>query len=77
MPVSIAEALAVPRVAEPALHVDDWPTYWFVRLEKAVEIGDHQAAADLQQHLARLGVHVRYGKPRKPRDPRKAVGRDA
>src|SRR5262245_52625213 len=42
----------------------DWPLYWFARLEKAVEEGDHQAAAEAQQQLARLGVRVSYGRPR-------------
>jgi hypothetical protein len=41
----------------------DWPLYWFARLEKAVEDGDHQAAAEAQQALARLGVRVAYGRP--------------
>ncbi len=44
--------------------VTDWPLYWFARLEKAVDQGDHQTAADAQQQLARLGVHVTYGRPR-------------
>ncbi len=43
----------------------DWPLYWFARLEKAVEAGDHQAAAEAQRNLARLGVHVNYGRPSK------------
>ena len=41
----------------------DWPLYWFARLEKAVEQGDHQAAAEAQRELARLGVRVAYGRP--------------
>ena len=49
----------------------DWPLYWFARLEKAVDAGDHRAAAEAQRHLARLGVRVRYGRPR----PRKGVSR--
>jgi hypothetical protein len=44
--------------------VIDWPLYWFVKLEKAVDSGDHQAAAEAQRHLARLGVRVKYGCPR-------------
>ena len=44
----------------------DWPLYWFARLEKAVEEGDHQAAAEAQRHLTRLGVRVNYGRPRQP-----------
>jgi hypothetical protein len=42
----------------------DWPVWWFVRLEAAVEQGDHAAAADAQRELERLGVSVRYGRPR-------------
>jgi len=41
----------------------DWPLYWFAKLEKAVEGGDHQAAAEAQLELARLGVRVHYGMP--------------
>jgi hypothetical protein len=44
--------------------LNDWPSYWFVRLERAVEEGDLQAAADAQRQLARLGVRVTYGRPR-------------
>jgi hypothetical protein len=51
--------------------VTDWPLYWFARLEKAVEQGDHQAAAEAQRNLARLGVRVSYGRPR----PQKEVGK--
>jgi hypothetical protein len=58
-------SLATP----PDPPVIDWPLYWFARLEKAVEAGDHQAAAEVQRHLARLGVRVRYGRPL----PRKEV----
>jgi hypothetical protein len=47
--------------------VSDWPLYWFAKLEKAVEAGDHQSAAEAQRHLARLGVRVNYGRPR-PRE---------
>jgi hypothetical protein len=41
----------------------DWPLFWFARLEKAVEEGDHQAAAEAQRQLDRLGVKVNYGRP--------------
>jgi hypothetical protein len=44
--------------------VFDWPLYWFAKLEKAVESGNHQDAAQAQQHLERLGVRVNYGRPR-------------
>jgi hypothetical protein len=43
--------------------VTDLPIYWFARLEKAVEEGDHQAAAAAQRELRRLGVRVSYGLP--------------
>lgn len=39
----------------------DWPLWWFARLEAAVERGDHQAAAEAQRQLDRLGVRVNYG----------------
>ena len=39
----------------------EWPLYWFAKLDKAVEDGDHQAAAEAQRELARLGVRVAYG----------------
>jgi hypothetical protein len=42
----------------------NWPLYWFAKLEKAVEGGDHQDAAEAQRRLARLGVRVKYGRPR-------------
>jgi hypothetical protein len=40
----------------------DWPVYWFAKLERAVEEGDHQAAAEAQRQLSRLGVDVRYAR---------------
>jgi hypothetical protein len=50
--------------ARPDQHaVLDWPVYWFVKLAKAVEAGDHQAAAEAQRQLERLGVRVQYGRP--------------
>jgi hypothetical protein len=50
--------------------LEDWPIseqpiYWFAKLEKAVEEGDHQAAAEAQRELARLGVQVNYGHPKR------------
>ena len=45
----------------------DWPIYWFAVLEKAVEKGDHQIAAQAQRELARLGVRVSYGRRPTPR----------
>jgi hypothetical protein len=47
--------------------VTDWPIYWFAKLEKAVEQGDHEAAAEAQRELARLGVRVAYGRPKATR----------
>jgi hypothetical protein len=52
----------------PAVVEDDYtqePIYWFALLDKAVERGDHEAAAEAQRQLDRLGVRVRYGRPRK------------
>jgi hypothetical protein len=46
----------------PVPDVRDHPIYWFVLLEEAVEEGDHQAAAEAQRELARLGVRVSYGR---------------
>jgi hypothetical protein len=49
----------------PALDIPlraDWPLYWFARLERAVQVGDHTDAAEAQRQLARLGVSVRYGR---------------
>jgi hypothetical protein len=43
----------------------DEPLYWFALLDHAVQQGDHEAAADAQRQLKRLGVRVRYGRPRK------------
>jgi hypothetical protein len=52
----------------PAAETDDYtdePLYWFALLDRAVARGDHAAAADAQRQLKRLGVRVRYGRPRK------------
>jgi len=56
--------LAGPSSLPPAT---EWPLFWFAALEKAVEEGDHQAAAEAQRELARLGVRVSYGRPEAPR----------
>jgi hypothetical protein len=53
--------MSVALLTKPA--VTELPVYWFVRLEKAVEEGDHQAAAEAQRELSRLGVRVSYGRP--------------
>jgi hypothetical protein len=52
----------------PPNRVRNWPLWWFARLEAAVENGDHRAAAEAQRELERLGVHVRYGRPRPQRE---------
>lgn len=41
----------------------DTPIALFVKLDLAVERGDHVAAAEAQRQLARLGIDVRYGRP--------------
>jgi hypothetical protein len=46
---------------------EHWPLYWFAQLERAVEDGDHLAAAQAQRELARLGVRVAYGRPKAKR----------
>jgi hypothetical protein len=46
----------------------EWPIYWFAKLEKAVETGDHEAAAEAQRRLDQLGVHVQYGRPVQPKE---------
>jgi hypothetical protein len=51
--------------------VTDWPLYHFARLEKAVEAGDHQTAAQAQRELERLGVRVAYGRPSARRQGRR------
>jgi hypothetical protein len=43
--------------------VTDQPIYWFCILEDAMDRGDHQAAAEAQRELARLGVRVAFGRP--------------
>ncbi len=55
----------------------DMPLFWFAKLERAVETGDHIAAANAQLQLKQLGVDVRYSGSRcseaapepKPRGP--------
>lgn len=55
--------LAMPAESTNSDPRQNWPLYWFARLEKAVEVGDHQSAAEAQWELDRLGVHVAYGCP--------------
>jgi hypothetical protein len=40
------------------------PLVLFARLELAVERGDHATAAEAQRALARIGIEVKYGRPR-------------
>ena len=54
----------MPSAADTPERTIDWPLWWFARLEAAVERGDHEAAAEAQRELERLGVHVRYGRPK-------------
>jgi hypothetical protein len=61
---------SIPHPPEP---VEDLPIYWFALLERAVERGDHAAAAEAQRQLARLGVRVSYCRPR-PRKEAANVG---
>jgi hypothetical protein len=50
----------MPRTPTADPPAKDWPIFWFARLEKAVEEGDHRTAAEAQAHLERLGVTVKY-----------------
>jgi hypothetical protein len=49
---------------KPARPPTEEPVYWFVRLEQALDKGDFVAAQHATDELKRLGVHVRYGRPR-------------
>jgi hypothetical protein len=55
-----------PQQTDPLAPEDfrDEPLYWFLLLDRAVEEGDHAAAAAAQRELEQLGVRVRYGRPR-------------
>jgi hypothetical protein len=53
----------MPATPDQTVQTVDWPLWWFARLEAAVERGDHQAAAEAQRELERLGVRVAYGRP--------------
>ena len=43
---------------------EDSPTAWFCELERARQRQDLQRAAEAQRQLERLGVRVRYQRPR-------------
>jgi len=43
---------------------EDSPTAWFAVLDRARETGDFQLAAKAQEALERLGVVVRFKRPR-------------
>lgn len=43
------------------------PVYWFVILQQAVDSHDFGAAAQAQRELEKLGVRVRYDRPRRRR----------
>jgi len=43
--------------------VNDWPAYWFVALERAIESGDFEQEEQAKRELERLGVEVTFRKP--------------
>lgn len=47
----------------PTLETKDSPVTWFVLLEDARRRADFRRAAQAQEHLARLGVIVKYRRP--------------
>lgn len=38
----------------------EWPSYWFVRFDKANQDGDEIAADEARRELRRLGYEVSY-----------------
>ena len=50
-------------IPTPRPPITDVPIYWFARLDRAIEEGGFEAAAEAQRNLERLGVIVRYGRP--------------
>ena len=40
--------------------VDDSPSVWFMRLERAKNLNDFEAAAEAVRQLRRLGVTVKF-----------------
>jgi hypothetical protein len=53
----------MPAAAVDTPRVQDLPSYWFLLLEDARLTGDFERAAQAKRQLARLGVHVSYGRP--------------
>ncbi|MFT3882987.1 MAG: hypothetical protein QM703_25455 [Gemmatales bacterium] len=39
---------------------NDEPIFWFASLEKALDAGDLQRAAEAQRELERLGYQIKY-----------------
>ena len=54
------------RRARPvADHDDNDPLVWLLLLERGRRTGDFELAARARRELARLGIRVSYGKPRR------------
>jgi hypothetical protein len=53
-----------PTLLDSRLEEELSPLVLFAQLQLAVESGDHEAAAAAQRQLARLGIVVRFGRPR-------------
>jgi hypothetical protein len=50
----------MPRNAKFTSPIVDWPAYWFILLDRYLQEGELEAAAEAQRQLDRLGVEVRY-----------------
>jgi hypothetical protein len=48
---------------KPPPDAEQWPLYWFAQLEKAIDCGDYEQAAECLRRLRSLGVEVRYLPP--------------
>jgi hypothetical protein len=57
IPPVFGEPTAIPNPIAPA----EWrgPTYWFVRLDLALQEGDWVEVADAAEALRRLGIDIR------------------
>lgn len=44
--------------------VENSPSVWFMRLERAKNLNDFEAAADAVKQLRRLGVTVKFDHPK-------------